>query len=254
MTIFKNIFLKNENYHYNSKINYCSENILEVKNITKIYGKDESSVYALKGISLKIKKNAFVMITGESGSGKSTLLTVIAGLNRPTDGEVFINGISLYNDLNMDDQSLFRNRNIGYVFQSFQLVPYLNAIENVMLPLAIKRIRSKDKIEKAHEVLRRVGLIHKAYKLPGELSGGQQQRVAIARSLVNNPMLILADEPTGNLDSLTRMEIINLFETIRSEDKSTVIMVSHNLSDIGFKFDEIDIKDGMINNYHKKTK
>ena len=230
----------------NKKINNKDSGILmKFKNIKKVYGKGEGIVNAIRGVSFEIDKNDFVSVCGASGSGKSTLLTIMAGLNHPTEGEVIIDGISIYKDLNNDGLADFRSNNIGFVFQSFQLIPYLNTLENVMLPLAHCNLSKKKKIEMAIKALGQVSLLDKVSKLPGELSGGQQQRAAIARALVNSPGLILADEPTGNLDSGTRDEILTLFESILNTSH-TIVMVTHDPSNIKHTNKVIDLKDGLL--------
>jgi len=186
-----------------------------------------------------------IVITGPSGCGKSTLLTIMAGLNHPSTGEVIVDNISLYKELGNDGLADFRSDYIGFVFQSFHLVPYLYSLENVMLPIAHLKYSTKKKREMATKALIRVGLEDKINKLPGELSGGQRQRVAIARALVNNPEIILADEPTGNLDSKTRDDIMSLFESIR-EDGHTIIMVTHDPDNIKHANKSINIVDGKI--------
>jgi len=229
-----------------NKITKSDEEILiKFNKIKKTYGKGEGAVNALRGVSFEINKKDFVAICGASGSGKSTLLTIIAGLNHPTVGEVIFDEISIYKGLNNDGLANFRSEYIGFVFQSFQLIPYLNTIENVMLPLAHHNLSNKQKSDMALNALERVSLLDKVKKLPGELSGGQQQRVAIARALVNSPSLILADEPTGNLDSETRDEILNLFKTILN-DGHTIVMVTHDPANIKHTNKVIYLKDGLL--------
>ncbi len=220
--------------------------LIEISNIKKDYGSGDALVQALKGVSTKIDKQDFVGICGPSGSGKSTLLTILAGLNSPTNGEIIIDDISIYNELNSDGLSNFRSEYIGFVFQSFQLIPYLKAIENVMLPLANKNYPTQEKTKMAKHSLEQVGLKDKLYSLPQELSGGQKQRVAIARALVNSPLIILADEPTGNLDSNTRDEILELFNSIKNNGH-TIMMVTHDPDNIKYTNKVIEIKDGLIN-------
>lgn len=221
------------------------EVLIKFDNIKKTYGSGEGAVQALKGVSFEINKKDFVAVCGASGSGKSTLLTIFAGLNHPTDGEVVIDDISIYKDLNNDGLASFRSEYIGFVFQSFHLISYLTTMENVMLPLAHLTISNKQKMEMALSALERVSLSDKINKLPGELSGGQQQRVAIARALVNSPDLILADEPTGNLDSETRDEILSLFETIL-KDGHTIVMVTHDSANLRHTNKVITLKDGLL--------
>lgn len=200
--------------------------LIQVDNIFKTYGSGEARVEALKGVSFGIDRGEFALIKGPSGSGKSTLLTILAGLSSPTGGKVTVDEIDIYQELDSDGLAGFRSEYIGFVFQSFHLMPYLKAVENVMLPLAPLKMGAAEKRARAMEALRRVGLEEKAPYLPGQLSGGQCQRVAIARALVNEPLLIMADEPTGNLDSRTRTDIVDLFYKIRDEGQ-TVVMVTH---------------------------
>jgi len=198
--------------------------LIKLDSVRKIYNTNGTKVEALRGISLNIDEGEFVSITGESGSGKSTLLSIIGGIAPPTEGIVEVDGIEIYK---IDSERLadFRRKYIGFVFQQFHLLPYLNAIENVMLPLSIEGIKDSEEI--AREALRMVGLIDKAKRLPNELSGGEQQRVAIARAIVNEPPIVLADEPTGNLDSRTGWEIFSLFERLNSEGRC-IIIITHN--------------------------
>jgi putative ABC transport system ATP-binding protein len=220
--------------------------LMQIKKIEKSYGSGEAQVRALRGVSFTIDEKDFVAIYGPSGSGKTTLLTTIAGLNRPTRGETIIDGISIYRDLNSEGLAQFRNEYIGFVFQSFHLIPYLSAQENVMLPLAPQKISSSEKREMALKALERVNIPEKARSLPGELSGGQLQRVAIARAIVNEPPLILADEPTGNLDTHTRDEVLSLLESIR-QNGHTIIMVTHDPENIKLARRAIGIQDGLLN-------
>lgn len=219
--------------------------LLEIKNLYKYYGTGESTVKALDGLSLSIDKGEFISIYGPSGSGKSTLLTVIAGLNRPTGGEVVVDEISLYKDLNNNGLARFRGEYVGFIFQSFHLIPYLTALQNAALPLAPKNLSNKEQKERALMALDMVGIKEKADYLPCQLSGGQSQRVAIARALVNNPMLIFADEPTGNLDTATRDEIFKIFKAIK-KNQTTIIMVTHDTDNIKQADRAIKIVDGKI--------
>jgi putative ABC transport system ATP-binding protein len=219
--------------------------LMHIKQIEKSYGSGEAQVKALRGVSFSIDEQDFVAIYGPSGSGKTTLLTTIAGLNRPTKGEAIVDGISIYRDLNSEGLAQFRNEYVGFVFQSFHLIPYLSAQENVMLPLAPQKIPAAEKRELALRALERVNIPEKAQALPGELSGGQLQRVAIARAIVNEPPLILADEPTGNLDSRTRDEVLSLLESIR-KNGHTIIMVTHDPENIKLARRTIGIQDGLL--------
>lgn len=214
-------------------------NLIRLSGVTKVYcangsnGKisdaaksDDSCAHALRHIDLKIDRGEFLSVTGESGSGKSTLLSVLGGITPPTSGSVGIDGIDIYN---LSDEGLtdFRREYVGFVFQQFHLIPYLTARQNVMLPLLITKQTDADINQSTGEALARVGLIKKADRLPGHLSGGEQQRVAIARAIVNRPPLILADEPTGNLDTKTGLEIFGLLKEL-SDAGHTVIIVTHN--------------------------
>lgn len=181
---------------------------MQVQNIDKEYGNGDALVRALRGVTFSIQPKDFVAVCGPSGSGKTTLLTIIAGLNHPTEGEVVIDDISIYKELNSNGLANYRNEYIGFVFQAFHLIPYLTAMENVILPLAHQNIRNKEKRSMAASALEKVGLSDKSKSLPGKLSGGQRQRVAIARAVVNDPRILLADEPTGNLDTKTRDKIL----------------------------------------------
>lgn len=199
---------------------------ITVKNLSKKYGTGDSAVDAVKDISFAVAAGAFVSITGESGSGKSTLLTILGGMSRPSGGRVFYSGDDLY-AMSEVEGARFRNRYLGFVFQNFHLVPYLTLEENVMLPLAIQKMRNSDKRQKASEALERVGLGGKFTRLPSEVSGGEQERAAIARAIVHNPSLLLADEPTGNLDSKTGKAIIDFFRDL-NRDGMSIIMVTHS--------------------------
>ena len=217
--------------------------VVEVKNLKKYYGKDENLVKALDGINLEINEGEFVCIVGTSGSGKSTLLNMIGGLDRPTDGEIKIanKGISKLSD---DELTIFRRREIGFVFQQFNLIPILNVYENIVLPIEL----DGNKIDNKHVdlVIKSLGLENKIYNLPNNLSGGQQQRVAIARALASKPSIILADEPTGNLDSKTSQDVMGLLKIMSKKFNQTIVMITHNeeIAQMGDKI--IRIEDGKI--------
>lgn len=200
-----------------------------LKNVTKTYPMGESQVAALSSVSTQIQDGDLLAVMGPSGSGKSTLLYTIGGLLTPTQGEVTVNGTSIYK-LNSQERAKFRRENIGFIFQTFELMSYLTALENVILPLYLSRVPPSAQEERANEALARVGLAARASHKPTELSGGEQQRVAIARGIVNNPRIILADEPTGNLDQKTGEEIIQLLSELNKKDGLTVIMVTHDIS------------------------
>ena len=199
---------------------------IHADNLVKQYGTGEATVTAVDGVSLQIGEGEFLAIMGESGSGKSTLLSMLGGLNSPTSGRLHVNGIDVY-ALTSDERADFRKKSIGFVFQNFHLLPYLTLAENVMLPLAIENVSTKKKLSAATDALARVGLHGKAARLPNQISGGEQERVAIARAIVNRPPIILADEPTGNLDTRTGAEVMKLLALLNQEG-TTVIMVTHS--------------------------
>lgn len=199
---------------------------IQINQLSKIYEGNADSVTALNRIDLSVDEGAFLGVMGQSGSGKSTFLTILGGLCHPTTGQVLVDDIDLY-ALDSERRADFRREYIGFVFQSFNLIPYLTAEENVMLPLAVKKLSQKEKRRMACKVLDRVGLADRIGHLPSQLSGGEQERVAIARALVNAPPLILADEPTGSLDTTTSQEIMTLFADLNREGQ-TIVMVTHN--------------------------
>ncbi len=217
--------------------------ILRVENLTKIYGKDKNQVIAVNNVSFSVEKGEFVAVVGSSGSGKSTLLHLIGGVDRPTSGKVFIDGKNIY-DLTDDQLAVFRRRHIGLIYQFYNLIPILNVVENITLPCELDGRRvSKSKL---NELLQELDLEDRKDHLPNELSGGQQQRVAIGRSLINNPAIVLADEPTGNLDSKTSDDIVNLLRESNKKYDQTMIMITHNL-ELAAKADRIiKIEDGKI--------
>ncbi len=198
--------------------------MLEIKSVSKIYGRGEATVKALDNVSFTVEKGEFIAIMGPSGSGKSTLLNIIGGLDRLSSGEVILDGERIDN-LSEDALVNVRRGKISYVFQQYHLLPSLTALENVLLPITF--CNSNGKHDRAVELLARMGLEKRARHKPGQLSGGEQQRVAIARALVTDPLLTLADEPTGNMDQNTGKEILNLFEQLNKEGRS-IIMVTHN--------------------------
>jgi len=213
--------------------------ILKTNNLCKKYQHQDGVVNALNEVSFEVNEGDFVTITGASGSGKTTLLLSLAGLIKSTSGQININGFEVES---ASDQKMcdFRQKHIGFVMQSFALIPYLTAIENVMLPLAISKMKTSEKYKKALELLQLVGLENRKNHYPKELSAGQQQRVAIARALVNNPTLILADEPTGNLDPTLSVDILKLLKKINQEEKITILMVTH--SPLAAEFGNLKIK------------
>ena len=217
--------------------------ILKVENLTKIYGKDTTKVVALDNVSFSVEKGEFVAIVGASGSGKSTLLHLIGGVDRPTSGKVYIDGKNIYN-FDDDKLAIFRRRQIGLIYQFYNLIPILNVEENITLPLALDN-RKIDK-EALNNLLKLLGLQSRKNHLPNELSGGQQQRTSIGRALITNPALILADEPTGNLDSKASDEIVALLKKSNKELNQTVIMIKHNMEIAKFADRIIKIEDGKI--------
>jgi putative ABC transport system ATP-binding protein len=217
--------------------------ILKVENLSKIYGKGQTEVKALDNASLSVEKGEFVAIVGASGSGKSTLLHLIGGVDRPTEGKVFINGQNIF-ELNDDKLAIFRRRQIGIIYQFYNLIPILNIEENITLPLELDG-RKVDK-EDLDNMLGLLGLTERRYHLPNELSGGQQQRTSIGRALITRPSLILADEPTGNLDSKAGNESVEILKKSNKELNQTIVMITHNL-DIAKCADRIiRIEDGKI--------
>ena len=218
--------------------------LIEINKLSKTYNGGEEKVQALVDIDLKIEKGEFVSVMGPSGSGKSTLLTILGGLNHPTEGELVVDEIPIYK-LPLEKLADFRREYLGFIFQSFQLIPYLTVIENVMLPLSITEKSKKEQIELAEVILGKMGLKGKARRLPDQLSGGEQERVAIARALVNSPPILMADEPTGNLDSKTGTDIMNLFKTLNQEGQ-TIIMVTHNSENTAYSTRTIFLKDGRV--------
>lgn len=217
--------------------------ILKVENLTKIYGKDSTQVIALDNVSFSVEKGEFVAIVGASGSGKSTLLHLIGGVDRPTLGKVYIDGEDIFN-FNDDKLAIFRRRQIGLIYQFYNLIPILNVEENITLPLALDN--RKVKKETLDEMLRLLGLEKRRNHLPNELSGGQQQRTSIGRALITKPTIILADEPTGNLDSKSSDEIVALLKKSNKELKQTIIMITHNMEIAKCADRIIKIEDGRI--------
>lgn len=218
-------------------------NILEVKNLTKIYGNDENKVVALDHVSFTVEKGEFIAIVGSSGSGKSTLLHLIGGVDKPTSGEVIVNGQNVYKK-NENELAIFRRREVGLIYQFYNLIPILTVEENMTLPVLLDN--KKVNQERLDELLRILDLKSREKHLPRELSGGQQQRVSIGRALMNAPSLVLADEPTGNLDSKNSKEIIDLLKLTQKRYKQTLIMITHD-ENIAMQADRIlVIEDGKI--------
>ncbi len=217
--------------------------ILKVENLTKIYGKDTTKVVALDNVSFSVNKGEFIAIVGASGSGKSTLLHLMGGVDRPTSGKVFINGTNIY-EMSDDKLAIFRRRQIGLIYQFYNLIPILNVEENIALPVELDG-RKVDKTD-MDEMLKRLGLEERKNHLPNELSGGQQQRTSIGRALITRPSIILADEPTGNLDSKASEEIVELLRKSNKDLKQTIIMITHNLEIAKCADRIIKIEDGKI--------
>jgi|SRR5699024_6975062 len=200
--------------------------VLKLENVEKIYGKKENQVRALRNVNLQVEEGEFVAILGTSGSGKSTLLNLIGGLDSPTQGKIFVKNKEI-GSLSRKELTIFRRRNIGFVFQNYSLMPVLNVYDNVALPVTFDRGKRLNR-KYIEELLRELGIWEKRKKYPNELSGGQQQRVAIARALANKPAILLCDEPTGNLDSATTIEVMALLKTSCRKYKQTILMVTHN--------------------------
>ncbi len=217
--------------------------ILKVENLTKIYGKDNNKVVALDNVSFSVNKGEFVAIVGASGSGKSTLLHLIGGVDRPTKGKVFIEGKDIYN-FDDDKLAIFRRRQVGLIYQFYNLIPILNVEENILLPLSLDN-RNIDE-DRLNEMLDLLGLKKRRNHLPNELSGGQQQRTSIGRALITEPAIILADEPTGNLDSKSSDEIVALLQKSNKELKQTIVMITHNMEIAKIADRIIKLEDGKI--------
>lgn len=219
--------------------------ILKTEDLKKYYGNKENEVHALNGVNFYVEEGEFVSIVGTSGSGKSTLLHMLGGLDRPTSGKVFVDGKDIFS-LKDEALTIFRRRKIGFVFQSYNLVPVLNVYENIVLPIEL----DGNKVDKAYvnELIEILGIGEKLQNLPGQLSGGQQQRVAIARALAAKPSIVLADEPTGNLDSRTSQDVLGLLKVTGEKFGQTIVMITHN-PDLAQLADRIvRIEDGMILN------
>jgi len=218
------------------------QHLIEIHGIGKDYQEGENKVQAIKKMDFYIDDGEFVAIMGQSGSGKSTLLSILGGLNHPSRGKVLLDTLDIYG-LSSEQRADLRSEYIGVIFQSFQLIPYLTVLENIKLPMAITGRKGKKQDKMARDVLARVGLANKADRLPDQLSGGEQERVAIARAIVNKPPILLADEPTGSLDSNTADEILNLLKEL-NEEGQTIIMVTHNPDACKDTTRTIHVKDG----------
>ena len=217
--------------------------ILKVENLTKKYGKNENEVIAVNDMSFSVESGEFIAIVGSSGSGKSTLLHLLGGVDRPTSGKVFVNGKDIYS-LKDDELAVFRRREVGLIYQFYNLIPILNVEENITLPCDLDRKEVPKK--ELDELLKVLGLENRRKHLPNELSGGQQQRVAIGRALINHPAIVLADEPTGNLDSKSSDEIVQLLKTSNKKYNQTIIMITHNPEIAKVADRIIRIEDGKI--------
>ncbi len=214
------------------------------ENLTKNYGSGDATVVAVDNISFKIDEGEFIAIMGESGAGKSTVLGMMGAMNAPTSGRLIVDDIDIYS-LRQEQRADFRREFLGFIFQSFHLVPYLTVIENVMLPLVVVKASKKKKREMAQEALIKVGLRDKANRLPNQISGGEKERVAIARSIVNEPPVLLADEPTGNLDTKTTREIMELLQQLNREGM-TIIMVTHSPDCASYAHRILRVTDGRL--------
>lgn len=224
--------------------------MISIKNLNKVYKTGTVEVHALRDVNLEINHGEFIAIMGHSGSGKSTLMNILGCLDRPTDGEYLLDGINIKNQ-SQDELSLIRNKKIGFVFQAFNLIPRTNVLRNVELPMIYAKMKILQRRQRAIELLNKVGLGERINHLPNELSGGQKQRVAIARALANNPPIILADEPTGNLDTQSSEEIMDIFKSLNREGNS-IILVTHE-PDIAQYADRVIVfRDGQIVEDRKK--
>jgi len=221
------------------------EPILKLENVSKTYMMGEMPVPALKGINFEVYDKDFVAVLGPSGSGKTTLLNIMAILDRPTEGTVYVNGLNV-SELSDEELAELRLKKFGFVFQTFQLVSWLTALKNVEVPLIVAEVTAEERERKARKLLSLVGLAERTNHRPLQLSGGEQQRVAIARALINNPDLILADEPTGNVDSRTGMEIISLLERLNSKRGVAIVIVTHNITIASKARRTVYLKDGAI--------
>jgi len=218
--------------------------MINTKKLTKVFSTEEVETYALNGVDINIKKGEFVAVMGPSGCGKSTMLNIIGLLDNPTDGTYAFDGTEV-SKLKEKDRTQFRKGNIGFIFQSFNLIDELNVFDNVELPLLYLKMKPSERKKRVDEVLSRMKIGHRAKHFPQQLSGGQQQRVAISRAVVANPGLILADEPTGNLDTKNGVEVMNLLSEL-NEEGATILMVTHSDRDAGFAHRTINLLDGEI--------
>jgi putative ABC transport system ATP-binding protein len=220
--------------------------MIDVQNLSKTYGKNQAKVHALKGVNLSVSSGDFISIMGCSGSGKSTLMNIVGCLDRPTTGTYFFNGMDVSKQ-NKDKMSDIRNKHIGFVFQSFFLLPKLTALQNLELPMLYNGIGKKQRKQRANHILDMVGLTDRATHFPSKLSGGQRQRIAIGRALTNNPDLILADEPTGNLDSQTGNEIMQILQALNKRG-TTIVLITHEKQVAQYTNQTLILKDGQFLN------
>ena len=225
-------------------MNTAAQTLIHLDGVTKVFFTDEVETHALAGIHLEIKSGEYIAIAGPSGCGKSTLLSILGLLDSPTEGKYILNGKSVA-DLPLSERARVRNREIGFIFQSFNLIGDLNVYENVELPLTYRGMKSAERKERVMAALEKVGMAHRAKHLPSQLSGGQQQRVAVARAVVGKPSILLADEPTGNLDSTTSEEIMKVFETLHAQGQ-TIIMVTHEADIAAHAERVVVLRDGRI--------
>jgi putative ABC transport system ATP-binding protein len=228
------------------------EYVVETEDLTKYYQMGPITVKALEGVNLRIKRGEYISIMGPSGSGKTTLFNMVGGIDRPTRGRVYIDGVDIAK-LDAYELAWLRCRKIGYIFQTFNLIPVLTAMENVMLPMIFAGVEREERNRRGREILETVGLGERLDHKPAELSGGQQQRVAIGRALANNPVIILADEPTGNLDLQTGLEIITLLRGMNKEKGVTVIAATHDLKMIDVSDRIIYLRDGQIDRFETRA-
>jgi len=220
------------------------KNIIELRDVSKIYKMGETEINALSEVNLKIQKGDFLAIVGPSGSGKSTMMNLVGALDLSSKGSIFLDGQNI-EELSESDLAQIRGKKIGFVFQTFNLVPTLNAIENIALPMIFHGIKKEERMKRAEEILKEVGLTNRRNHLPKELSGGERQRIAVGRALANDPDVILADEPTGNLDTKTGFEIMKIFTELNKKGK-TIILVTHNLDLVNYVQKVLKISDGRI--------
>jgi len=219
--------------------------VIKVDNLHKVYEMGENRVHALRGITMEIYRGEFLAIMGASGSGKSTFMNLLGCLDKPTDGTYMLDGTNVA-ELSRMELAQVRNERVGFVFQGFNLLSRTTAVENVELPLIYAGIRAKERHRRSQEALRKVGLADRGHHVPSQLSGGQQQRVAVARALVNNPSILLADEPTGNLDSRTSVEIMQVFQELNEKDKLTIMLVTHEPDIADYAKRIITFRDGRV--------